>query len=134
MQYALKHKNCDTYFAGFEFYGEIISTDELPRAFFTKNYENILFLKKLFKKFSCGEFEIVCFSSYCSNDIETKPRLIDANELYDYIQKEKAWKQDTFKRPQYGRGKYDAYYEMLDIIKQRPTIEFKEGETNNEQS
>ena len=134
MKYALKHKNCDTYFAGFEWTGEMYSTDELPKAFFTETYENILFLKKLFKKFSCGEFEIITFSSYCNNDIETKPRLIDANELYDYIQKEKAWKQDTFKRPQYGRGKYDAYYEMLDIIKQQPTIEFKEGETNNEQS
>lgn len=50
-------------------------------------------------------------------------RLIDADELFDYIQKEKAWKQDTYKQPRYGRGKYDAYYEMLNIIKEQPTID-----------
>lgn len=50
-------------------------------------------------------------------------RLIDADKLFDFIQKEKAWKQDTYKQPRYGRGKYDAYYEMLDIIKEQFTIE-----------
>lgn len=50
-------------------------------------------------------------------------RLIDADKLFDFIQKEKAWKQDTYKQPRYGRGKYDAYYEMLDIIKEQSTIE-----------
>lgn len=126
--YALKYKNSDEYFKELEFNGYIISTNELNKAFHTSNYENILFLKKMFKKFSCGDFEIVSYSSYrIDYDITTKPRLIDANALYEYIQKEKAWKQDTFKQPRYGRGKYDAYYEMLDIIKQQPTIEIGEN-------
>ncbi len=50
-------------------------------------------------------------------------RLIDANKLFDFIQKEKAWKQDYTLRYRYDKGKYDAYYEMLDIIKEQPTIE-----------
>ena len=45
-------------------------------------------------------------------------RLIDADKLFDYVRKEKAWKQGTVvKQPRYGAGKRDAYYEMLDIIK-----------------
>ena len=124
MQYVLKYKNTNGYFQGLEWMGQIQSTDELSKAFSTSNYENILFLKKLFSKFSCGEFEIMAYSdnSLGSNNIDIKPRLIDANELYDYIQKEKAWKQDTFKQPRYGKGKADAYYDVLDIIKQQPIV------------
>lgn len=50
-------------------------------------------------------------------------RLIDAEKLFDFIQKEKAWKQDYMLRYRYDKGKYDAYYEMLDIIKEQPTID-----------
>ena len=50
-------------------------------------------------------------------------RLIDADELFDFIQKEKAWKQDYMLRYRYDKGKYDAYYEMLDIIKELPTVD-----------
>ena len=50
-------------------------------------------------------------------------RLIDADALFEYIQKEKAWKQDVTKQPRYGKGKYDAYYEMLEIIKDAPTVD-----------
>ena len=49
-------------------------------------------------------------------------RLIDGNALYEFIQKEKAWKQGTMRRPQYDKGKYDAYYEMLEIIKKQPIV------------
>jgi len=50
-------------------------------------------------------------------------RLIDADALFEYIQKEKAWKQDTIRCPRYDKGKYDAYYEMLEIIKKQPTVD-----------
>jgi len=49
-------------------------------------------------------------------------RYIDADALFEYIQKEKAWKQSTMKNPRYDQGKYDAYYEMLKIIKEQPTV------------
>lgn len=50
-------------------------------------------------------------------------RLIDADTLFDFIQKEKAWKQDTMRCPRYDQGKYDAFYEMLEIIKRQPTVD-----------
>lgn len=61
-----------------------------------------------------------------------KKRLIDANALHEYIQKEKAWKQSTARLPRYDQGKYDAYYEMLKIdayyemlkiIEDQPTVD-----------
>ena len=51
------------------------------------------------------------------------PRYIDADKLFEFIQKEKAWKQDTMRRPRYDQWKYDAYYEMLEIIQQQPTVD-----------
>lgn len=44
-------------------------------------------------------------------------RLIDADVMFDFIQQEKAWKQGTMQRPRYDKGKYDAFYETLEIIK-----------------
>lgn len=58
--------------------------------------------------------------------IERGKRFIDANKLYDFIQKEKAWRQDRMRQPRYGQGKYDAYYEMLDIINEQPTADVQE--------
>lgn len=49
--------------------------------------------------------------------------LIDKQKLYDYIQKEKAWKQSTAKQPRYEQGLRDAYYEVLDIIKAQPAVD-----------
>jgi hypothetical protein len=51
----------------------------------------------------------------------TMPRHIDADKLFEFIQKEKAWKQSTKKYPRYDQGKYDAFYETLEIIKNQPT-------------
>lgn len=42
--------------------------------------------------------------------------LIDKQELYDYIQKEKAWEQSRTRLPRYERGLPDACYEMLDKL------------------
>lgn len=50
-------------------------------------------------------------------------RLINADALYEFVQKEKAWKQDTMRRPKYDQGKYDAYYDMLKIIESQPTVD-----------
>lgn len=50
-------------------------------------------------------------------------RAIDGDKLFEYIQKEKAWKQFTMQRPRYDKGKQDAYYEMLEIIQEQPTIQ-----------
>lgn len=50
-------------------------------------------------------------------------RLIDADALFEFIQKERAWKQSTMKYPRYEQGKYDAFYEMLDIIKEQPAVD-----------
>ena len=50
-------------------------------------------------------------------------RAIDGDKLFEFIQKEKAWKQFTIKRPRYDKGKQDAYYEMLEIIQEQPTIQ-----------
>lgn len=55
--------------------------------------------------------------------MEVRP--IDAKALYEFIQKEKAWKQDTYRQPRYGRGKADAFYEMLDIINEQPTLDYE---------
>lgn len=49
-------------------------------------------------------------------------RLIDADVMFDFIQQEKAWKQGTMQRPRYDKGKYDAFYETLEIIKNQPTV------------
>lgn len=49
--------------------------------------------------------------------------LIDRDELFNYVQKEKAWKQSRMKQPRYEQGLYDAWYEMLDIIKAQPTVD-----------
>lgn len=49
-------------------------------------------------------------------------RYIDADVLFEYILKEKAWEQSTAKMPRYDKGKYDAYYEMLKIIQEQPTV------------
>lgn len=50
-------------------------------------------------------------------------KLIDADTLFEFVQKEKAWKQGTMKYPRYEQGKYDAFYEMLDIIKEQPAVD-----------
>jgi hypothetical protein len=50
-------------------------------------------------------------------------RMIDADELFKFIQKERAWKQSTIKYPRYDQGKHDAFYEMLEVIKNQPTID-----------
>lgn len=42
--------------------------------------------------------------------------LTDKQELYDYIQKEKAWEQSRTRLPRYERGLPDACYEMLDKL------------------
>lgn len=49
-------------------------------------------------------------------------KLIDADKLFEYIQKEKAWKQDTILKHQYEKGKRDAYYEVLKIIEEQTTL------------
>ncbi len=54
--------------------------------------------------------------------MEVRP--IDANALFEFIQKEKAWKQSLMKY-RYDRGKYDAFYEMLDIINEQPILDYE---------
>ncbi len=54
--------------------------------------------------------------------MEVRP--IDAKALFEFIQKEKAWKQSLMKY-RYDRGKYDAFYEMLDIINEQPTLDYE---------
>lgn len=51
-------------------------------------------------------------------------RLINADKLSVFIEKERAGSPDTYKQnPIYVNGKYDAYCKTLDIIKEQPTID-----------
>ena len=51
-------------------------------------------------------------------------RLIDADRLFGFIQKKKAYMEQNYMVfNNYNKGKYDAYYEMLNIIKEQPTID-----------
>ena len=41
---------------------------------------------------------------------------VNEQELYDYVQKEKAWEQSRTRPPRYERGLPDICYDMLDKL------------------